>query len=260
MKLNPVMPQFMAATIRLGDEIAGELIGAARSVRPRWTKLFDEHHDFVPKIRQFVMQGRHCVRHPLVHAFMATWAEGVRWGVCDSGCWDAIGINVPQSHLDDLARFGGVEGFEIMLGDGASHCCAILGNNDHDRRFGLIMNCPAWIELASYPEYQDTFEKQLRMVIQHEMAHFLHQGGNQRTETHAHCRGIATAFRDMPMPSDREDFLALIQSDHPEISNNQEMRDLVLQGGEASWRLVRRWINNFKRHDTQPAQILRRGV
>jgi len=250
MRLVPTMPEFMIATLRLGDDITDELIAASRVVRPLWNEAFAEHRDFIPHIKELVRSGKHCVHHPLVQSFMTAWALNIRWGNCDSGCWDAIGVNVPRVHLESLAKLGGVEGFEIMLGDRAAHCCASLSNNDHDRKFCLIVNCPAWIELASHPEFQATFEKQLRMVIQHEMAHFVHQGSNPRSETHAHCRGIAAAFARSPVPTSRSEFLSQIKEEHPEVENNPEMRELILERGEPTWRLVRRWINNFKRHAT----------
>jgi hypothetical protein len=135
-----------------------------------------------------------------------------------------------------------------MLGDRADFCSASLGNNDHNREFGLIVNCPAWIELASHEEFQWSFDRQMHMVIQHEMAHFRYQNGGERSEIHAHCRGVASALWRDQAPTSQEEFVAIVQNDYQEISRNDEIRRLVLNG-QTSWRLVRRWLHLFKVYD-----------
>jgi len=179
---------------------------------------------------------------------MLEWARNTTWGICDSGCRDAFGVKVPAIHLERLAEFGGVEAFCLMIGDHADFCSASLGNNDHNREFGLIINCPAWIELASHEEFQWSFDRQIHIVVQHEMAHFRHQNGGPRSETHAHCRGIASALHRDQNPSSREEFVAVVQRGYQEISSNDEMRRLVLDNGQASWRLVRLWLYLFRKH------------
>jgi hypothetical protein len=160
-------------------------------------------------------------------------------------------VNVPPIHVERLAAFGGVEAFSLMLGDLAGFCRASLGNNDHNREFGLILNCPAWLELASHDELQSSFERQLKMTIQHEMAHFRHQNAGIRSETHAHCRGIASVLsRDRP-PTSIEEFHAIVHQDYPEIARNDEMRSLVLDQGQTPWRLVRLWLRLFRKHSAQ---------
>ncbi len=193
MRLNPKEPNFTASTILLGEEIAQQLIESARRARPKWVELFQEHAGAIPQLKVAAQSRLPTFHHRLVSEFILEWARNTTWGVCDSGCSDAIGVNVPSIHLERLAEFGGVEAFSFMLGDRADFCSASLGNNDHNREFGLIVNCPTWIELASHEEFQWSFDRQMHMVIQHEMAHFRYQNGGERSEIHA--------VEELPRPS-----------------------------------------------------------
>jgi hypothetical protein len=135
-----------------------------------------------------------------------------------------------------------------MLGHMTGILCATLGNNDHNREFGLIVNCPAWLELGSLSKFSTSFEDQLRMIIQHEMAHFRNRGSGVRSETTAHCRGIASVlWRQRKAPTSIEELIRDVQ-DFPEIAQNDEMKRFVLNGGEAPWRLVRLWLYFFNKH------------
>lgn len=256
MKINAKEPEFSLATIILGDDIAEQLIESSRRSRPKWMELFEKYRNAIPGV-MLAAQARHTVHHPLVSEFMLEWAHNITWGLCPSGCPDAIGVNVPHIHLKRLAAGGGVEAFSLLLGDLGGFCSATLGNNNHNREFGLILNCPALLELASRDEFQSSFERQLTMIIQHEMAHFRHQTGGSRSETHAHCRGIAAVLScDKPLRS-LEEFHAIIYQEYPEIAHNDEMKSLVLDD-RAPWRLVRLWLHLFttvrseRRTNTQP--------
>jgi hypothetical protein len=246
MKIIAKEPEFAKSTILLGSEIAQQLIESSRRSRPKWTELFQKYQNTLPDLVRISKLGKHIVHHPLVREFILEWARNISWGICSSGCVDAIGVKVPSIHLTRLADTGGVEALEFLLGDLADFCSASLGNNKHNRQFGLIINCPAWLELASRSEYQSCFERQLEMVIHHEMAHFKYQGSGIRSETHAHCRGIAAILpRDKP-PKSIEEFREMIGQEYPEIVHNEEMRSLVFDQGQTTWRLVRMWLHLFQ--------------
>jgi hypothetical protein len=212
--------------------------------------LFEEHASAIPQLKVVARSRLPTFHHPLASEFMQKWARNATWGVCDYGRRDVIGVNVPPIHLERLAEFGGIESFSFMLGDRADFCCASLVNNDNNREFGLIVNCPMWIELASHEEFQWSFDRRMNMVIQHEMAHFRHQNGGERSEIHAHCRGVASVFRRDQTPDSQESFVAIIHKGYPDITNNDEIRRLVLNG-QASRRLVRLWLHLFKEYGRQ---------
>jgi hypothetical protein len=176
--------------VRLGNEVHRQLVMASRKARPAWNKLFARCESVMPIIKQLICAGRHSIHIPEVSAFMVEWARNLGWPLCPSGCWDAIGVSVPHHISDALSKSGGIESFQFILGDAASQCCATLGSNDHNLRFGLIVNCPIWMEIAARPEFQHSFEKQLGFVIHHEMAHFRWKNDSPRSETHAHIRAL----------------------------------------------------------------------
>jgi hypothetical protein len=182
---------------------------------------------------------------PLVREFVVEWARNMEWGIRPSLCVDALEINVPSHHIMRLHSLGDVESFSILLGDLGEFCSASLGNNSHDRNFGLILNCPAWLRVASRPEFQGTFERQLVEVVQHEMAHFKYQIKNTRSEILAHCRGIA-AMLSLSVPSPSGNLRELIVSDYPELATNPEIQQFILEGCESNWRLIRIWLQIFK--------------
>jgi hypothetical protein len=248
MKLYPKEPEFSVSTILLGESIAEQLIESSRRCRPKWSELFQEHRSAIPELTLAVRSKSHTIHHPLVSGFMLEWARNATWGTCPSEYRDAIGVNVPSIHLERLAAFGGIEAFSFMLGDLADFCSASLGHNDHNREFGLILNCPAWLELASHEEFQSSLSRQIQMVVQHEMAHFRHQNDGIRSETHAHCRGISSVLCREKPPTSIEQFIAIIHEQFPEITDNDEVRNLVLDKGQTPWRLVRLWLHLFRKH------------
>lgn len=245
MRIFPKEPEFSHWTLILGSEIAKHLIEASRRARPKWAELFREYGDTVPEL-MIAARARRTYHHPLVRGFMVEWARKIAWGICPSGCRDAIGVDVPTIHIGRLKSSGGIEDFSILLGDTGSFTCASLGNNDHNREFGLIINCPAWLELGGRDDLQSLFERQLTRVIHHEMAHFRYQSSDDRAETHAHCRALASVLPSRNPPQSLEQFHALIASEYPEVNHNDEMQHLVLGGGQVTWRLVRRWLYRYQ--------------
>jgi hypothetical protein len=249
MRLKRKEPDFSAATALLGQDIAEQLIRASRMARPQWEVLFQRFKTVLPEVVAAVRSRVQTSRHPLVGKFMVEWANNIPWGTCRSGCYDAIGIKVPVFHLERLAKFGAVEDFSFMLGDTGTFSSATLGNNDHNREFGLILNCPAWLNLASYPEHQNSFERQIRLVIHHEMAHFSYQVAGSRSELHAHCRGVASVlWSENKLPRSAEEFVALIGQGYPEIAQNNEIEQLILKEPKAPWRIIRLWLFLFTRY------------
>lgn len=245
MKINAKEPGFSRSTILLGDDITCQLIESSRRSRPKWRQLFEKRRSGIRDL-MLAARSRHTVHHPLVRGFVVEWARNISWGICPSGCANAIAVSVPSIHLTRLATTGGIEAFYFFLGDLADFCSASLGNNNHNREFGLILNCPAWLELASREEFKASFERQIAHVVQHEMAHFRHQGRGARSETHAHCRGIASVLpRDIP-PKSIEEFHAIVAQEYPEIAHNDEIKQLVLDRGQTTWRLVRLWLYLFR--------------
>jgi len=162
-------------------------------------------------------------------------------GIRPSRCVDALEINVPSHHTERLYSLGGVESFSLLLGDLGDFCSASLGNNTPDRKFGLILNCPAWLRVASRAEFQWTFDRQLVEVVQHEMAHFKYHEKGPRAEIHAHCRGIAAMLSVNPPPVIEN--LREVIRDYPELANNPEIEEIVLDGAAAKLRLVRMWMH-----------------
>jgi hypothetical protein len=104
MRLNPKEPNFTASTILLGEEIAQQLIESARRSRPKWVELFQEHAGAIPQLKVAAQSRLPTFHHPLVSEFILEWARNTTWGVCDSGCSDAIGVNVPSIHIERLAE------------------------------------------------------------------------------------------------------------------------------------------------------------
>jgi hypothetical protein len=247
MRITATEPSFSLATAKLGDEIRRQLVLASRRSRPRWKEIFEGHRPLISMLRGMIEQGHHTVQFPLVAGFMNEWAQNFDWPVCPSGCSDAIGIDAPERVLSEVMRFGNVESFEVMLGDLHSPCCAFLGNNDHDLRFGIIVNCPVWIELASHEEHTASFEKQLGMVIHHEMAHFLHQKDGAVSEMHGHARGVAWVLASSKEPPQSADeAMTILANEHFDVWHNPEVRALFVDRGQAGWRLVRLWMNHLK--------------
>jgi len=251
MKIKAREPDFSIATMRLGNEIHAQLVGASRKSRKRWMDIFKDYREVIPELRRMIASSQHTANLPLVRAFMHEWARNLDWDLCESGCWDAIGVQVPHGLVAELAVLGGVENFYFMLGDLANACCATLGNNDHNLEFGLIFNCPIWIELASHDEYVSSFEKQIGMIIHHEMAHFRHQRKDLRSELHAHTRGIAWVLSSADLPNTKKAAIEVMQREHSDIWQNEEIRYLFTDVGESGWRLLKLWIHYFKKYGAQ---------
>jgi hypothetical protein len=148
-KVKAIEPDFSVTTMRLGQAVHAQLVASSRRSRERWGRLFADYKDEVAVVRAKSQAGEKTIQMPLVSQFISEWASHLDWRPRPSGCWDALGIEVPESFHSQLKRFGGVENFELLLGDTGTFVSATLGNNNHNLAFGLIINCPAWIELAS---------------------------------------------------------------------------------------------------------------
>lgn len=251
MRLRVTEPEFSRVTANLGKDIAKQLVESSRRSRPRWRELFEDYRQAIDEL-SIAARSRKTLSHPLVQEFIIEWARNIHWRICDSRCIDAIGIEVPLDHVERLKASGGVEAFCLLLGDLGELCSASLGSNNHNREFGLIWNCPAWLKLASHDQFQSSFERQVTNVVQHEMAHFKYPTNNHRSETLAHCRGIASLLSLGEVPKSLKELHEIVGQKYPEISNNDEMKTLVLDGDQATWRLIRLWLHVFHEHFGSP--------
>jgi hypothetical protein len=248
MRIKALEPQFSIATSRLASAIHHQLIAASRNSRPRWKQLSIIYADTIPEVRRLLGESQQTIHLPVVKGFMLEWARHLEWPLCDPGCCDAIGVEVPNAFINELKQYGTVASFELLLTDTHKTALASLGNNDHDHRFGLIVNCPLWLQLAMDDQWAATFEKQLGVVIHHEMGHFRHQQNGIRSEFLAHSRSVGWALSASAMPPSREAAVACLETAHPDVWYNDEVRRLFAEQGEAAWRLVRLWGNLFQKH------------
>ena len=254
MKVIAPEPMFSAATIHFADAVNSQFALASRKSRPRWRKILDGHHEEVSKLKDSINAFQHCWQLPFVGEFAHEWSRNFEWEIRPSGCWDAIEITIPPAITGTLERLG-IEDITLLIADLANPCCASLGNNDHNLQFGLVINFPVWIELASHDEHAESFEKQLGHVIHHEMAHFRHQHEGFRSEMHAHIRGLAWVLRDLDLPTTKDTAMQIIESRHRDIWANPELQRAILEGGEVAWRLLRLWLHYYKKFLKNPIKI-----
>jgi hypothetical protein len=248
MKVKAIEPMFTKATISLAHEIHRQLVSSSRKSRRRWADIFGEHPEAIQEVGEKVRSSQPTIHLPVVKEFVVEWARNMDWNLSPTKYLDGIEFQVPLALLAELKETGSVEEFTFILGDRASVCCATLGNNDHNLQFGLIINCPIWVELASHDEYAETFEKQLGVVVHHEMAHFQHQKTGARAELHAHIRGLAWVLSAGQLPTTRDSAIQHLEQEHSDIWQNPEAKLLFLEGGEPAWRLLRLWIHYYHKH------------
>src|SRR5260370_17878260 len=110
MKLRVREPEFSRVTANLGKDIAKQLIESSRRSRPRWRELFEHFRQAIDEL-SIAARSRKTLSHPLVREFIIEWARNVHWRICDSGCIDAIGIEVPSDHVERLKAPAGLEAF-----------------------------------------------------------------------------------------------------------------------------------------------------
>lgn len=246
MTLNAKEPDFTRATIRLGDEIAEQLVASSRRARPRWAELFEPYSD--KEIRELMDASRtyNVASHPLVSGFVVEWAQNTTWGIQPPLFHDGVPLRVPKIHLNRLAETSNVASFAVVLGVRADFCSATLFSSDDHPDVMLVVNCPAFLQIASVADYQAGFERTVRSIIQHEMAHIRHRKGSPRVETFAHCRGIASVLASDAELASAEQLKELIEAEYLEFAQNDEIKSLVLDGGKPTWRLIRRWQSMFK--------------
>lgn len=245
MKLNAKEPDFTRATILLGDSIAQELIESSRRSRPEWAKLFEPYSDKDIRDLMFVSQTHQVAGHPLVSGFLAAWAQNTTWGIQPPLYTDGVRLNVPQIHIDRLTQTSAVESFSLFLASRTEFCSATLFSDDSHGHVELRVNCPAFLHIASVDSYHVGFERTLAGIIQHEMAHFRYQKDGPRVETFAHCRGIGSVLATDKRLTSAQQLNELIETEHKELAQNDEIKSLILNGGKATWRLVRRWQSLF---------------
>jgi hypothetical protein len=246
MKLEAKEPDFTRATILLGDSIAEQLIASSRRSRPRWTELFEPYSDEEIRELMFVSRTHNVASHPLVSGFLAAWAQNTTWGIQPPLYTDRVRLKVPEIHLSRLAQTSGVESFSLLLGVRADFCSATFYSGDDHQDVMLIVNCPAFLHIASDAHYQASFERTIASIIHHEMAHFRHRKGGPRAETFAHCRGIASVLAAAAELRSAQQLVELIETEYLEFAQNDEIKSLVLNGDKATWRLIRRWQSMFK--------------
>ena len=218
-------PGFTRASIRFAQAISDELIYAADLARPAWTELASAYPDDLARIPEDLTQNPALFRTPLVWGFAVIWAKSLRWPV-SATYRDGIEIKLPADILREMEAHGRLDALEFFLAGPDDVCCGRLGSNDHDLRYGLYVNVPIWIQLGVEPQWRDWFNRQLRMVIFHETAHFRWIGDELRNEHMAHARGVAS-LRTGAWPSDRAAMAALLEREHPEAWHNPEIRGLI---------------------------------
>lgn len=194
----------------------------------------------------FVSRTQNVASHPLVSGFLAAWAQNTTWGIQPPLHTDGVRLKVPTIHLNSLAQTSGVESFSLLLGVRADFCSATFYCGEDHQDAILIVNCPAFLHIASDAEYQAGFERTVASIIQHEMAHFRYRKDSPRAETFAHCRGIASVLGPEAVLASAQQLVELIETEYPEFAQNDDIKSLILKGGKPTWRLIRRWQSMFK--------------
>jgi hypothetical protein len=246
MKLKAKEPDFTRATILLGDAIAEQLIESSRRSRTRWIELFAPYSDKEIRELMFLSRTQKVASHPLVGGFLAAWAQNTTWGIQPPLCHDGVRLRVPEIHLNRLAETSSVESFSLFLGVRADFCSATFFSDDGHQDVMFIVNCPAFLHIASVADYQAGFERTVASIIQHEMAHFRHPKDGPRVETFAHCRGIASVLASDADLASAEQLKELIEAKYLEFAQNDEIKRLILQSDKLTWRLIRLWQSMFK--------------
>ena len=238
-------PWFAAASIRFADAVADELIRSAEASRSEWIRLAEGHTADIKRLADNASYATgNLLRLPLVRDFLAIWIREIRWPVVATYS-DGIQLEPPPGAIRDLRSASSVANMEFYLAALSDVCCCRLGSNDHDCDYGLYLNVPIWIPLAVVPQFSDSFARQLRMVIHHEMGHFRWRGGVLRAEHIAHARGVAV-LSDREWPASPTILQALLEKEHPEAWSNEEIRSLVL-GTRGGTRLIRAWGERRRR-------------
>jgi hypothetical protein len=238
-------PRFAAASIRFADTVTDELIKSAEASRSEWIKLAEGRTADIKRLADSATYTTgNLLQLPLVRDFLAIWIREIRWPIVATYS-DGIQLAPPPEAVRDLQSASSVANIEFYLAALSDVCCGRLGSNDHNCDYGLYLNVPIWIPLAIVPQFNDSFARQLRMVIHHEMGHFRWRGGALRAEHIAHARGVA-ALNDRDWPGSPTILQALLQKDYPEAWSNEEIRSLVLdtRGGA---RLIRAWGERQRR-------------
>jgi hypothetical protein len=253
MQLQVREPGFSRTTAALGYAIAYQLIRSIRRSRRELDLLFEDRAAEIDEIAQLA-RSQKTISYPLVRSFILQWASNISWPRSRSSLTDAIEITVPSVFTKRLRATAGIESFSLFLSDLGEFCSASLGSNSYDRSFGFILNCPAWIKLVARSEHQQSFEKQIVEVVQHEMAHFRYSEKGYRSEMLAHCRGVA-AMLSFDNVVDVDTLREVMTDHYPELSSNPEINELLRAGNSAVHRLVRLWLNIFRQ---TPGHNLRR--
>jgi hypothetical protein len=240
MLYNSQCQYFNLHLIRLATGVADELIASAQKAQPHWKALFEGQSAEIQRLIKVSRQGVTIWDSPLFLEFLLTWTGGFNWPIVESFS-HGVNLRVPDVLVKPLVESGMIESFDLYMMDRATFCSATLGSNDHNQEFALMINAPAWLQLASMPEHFECFCRQLRMVIHHEMAHFRYKKANLRTEQIAHCRGIASLIPIAQFPKNADDLLTTLTHLFPEVLANDECKQLLSERPDAAARLIRIW-------------------
>jgi hypothetical protein len=240
MRYESQRQNFNLHLIRLANSIADELIASAQKAQPHWKALFEGQSAEIQRLIEVSRQGVTIWDSPLFREFLLTWIGCSNWPIIESFS-DGVNLRLPDVLVKPLVESGMIESFEFYMMDRATFCSATLGSNDHNQQFALMINGPAWMQLASMPEHFESFYRQLRMVIHHEMAHIRYKKANLRTEQIAHCRGIASLIPIAQFPKNADDLLTALKHLFPEVLANDECRQLLSERPDAAARLIRIW-------------------
>jgi hypothetical protein len=228
---------FSYATLEFAEKVATDLIAAAARARPQWEALLRHSPGFAESIQKRVEAREALFQDPVVRAFTDEWCNKLSWTIvhCDADCYQLL---FPPGLTDKLKAASNIASVSFWIGDLRKVACAELGTDDHHLNARLALNAPAWFPIATHPSYVNTFERQLRMVVHHELAHFRWHKSGIRDEYMAHARGVA-ALRDVEWPKAQSDIVRLLESEYKEAWANDEIRAMV--STPAGCRLVRFW-------------------
>jgi hypothetical protein len=231
-------PDFAYSTLEVAEVISNELISASRAARPVWHQLRAKGLEYIDAIWGRIQAGERTFGETIPFAFSAAWCSNLRWKLLKRFS-DGIEFELPGELVTKLQSASNISSLSFFVRDLADFANAQLGSNNEDLNYGLSINAPYWVPIGTRPEFQDFFERQLRMVVHHEMGHFRWFGRGIRDEYVAHARAVGSHMDD-GWPTDREGILRRLESDTSLAWKNDEIRRMMetTKGGA---RLARAW-------------------
>lgn len=240
-------PDFANATLEVAEVISNDLIAAARAARPTWIQLRDTLAPQIDALSERIEARDATFREPVVQAFVGAWCSNLRWDFL-AHYSDGMQFALPFGLVAKLQAASNVASVSFYLSDLSDFAQARLGSNNEDLNYGLYINVPAWIPIATRSDLQDSFERQLRMVIHHEMGHFRWFGRGIRDEYLAHARAVGSLMED-DWPVDRDGIVRWLEADRSFALKHDEIRALI-ETTKGGVRLARAW--GWRRRQVTP--------